>query len=105
VVFLLISVLSVGFVAVRYAGLGKFFGDSGYVVHAQLADSGGIFVNAEVTYRGVTVGRVTALHLDDEGVVADLDITSGDDIPAASRAVVADRSAVGEQYVDLRPDN
>jgi len=105
-VFGLIAVLSVGYAGARYAGLDRLFGPRGYVVHAQLVDSGGIFVNAEVTYRGVAVGRVSALHLDDQGVVADLDIDSGSpSIPADTQAVVANRSAVGEQYVDLRPNH
>jgi phospholipid/cholesterol/gamma-HCH transport system substrate-binding protein len=102
--FGLIAVLSVGYAGARYAGLDRLFGPRGYVVTADLVDSGGIFVNAEVTYRGVSVGRVTAMHLTDQGVAVDLDIDSGaPPIPADTQAVVADRSAVGEQYVDLRP--
>lgn len=102
-VFLVIAVVSVSYAGGRYAGLDRLFGVHGFLVHAQLADSGGIFVNAEVTYRGVAVGRVKALHVAPKGVVAELDIESGRLIPADSGAVVADRSAVGEQYVDLRP--
>ncbi|KAA9156526.1 MCE family protein [Amycolatopsis acidicola] len=102
-VFLVIAVVSVGYAGGRYAGLDRLFGARGYVVHAQFTDSGGIFTNAEVTYRGVAVGRVTALHLDPKGVTVDLDIDGDERIPASSEAVVADRSAIGEQYVDLRP--
>ncbi|MTD53536.1 MCE family protein [Amycolatopsis pithecellobii] len=102
--FGLIAVLSVGYAGAKYAGLDRLFGPRGYVVTAQLADSGGIFVNAEVTYRGVAVGRVTGMGLDDQGVAVELDIDAGaPQIPADTQAVVADRSAVGEQYVDLRP--
>ncbi|GAB3001795.1 MCE family protein [Amycolatopsis acidiphila] len=104
--FGLIAVLSVGYAGGKYAGLDRLFGPRGYVVTAQLADSGGIFVNAEVTYRGVSVGRVVGMRLDDQGVAVDLDIDSGSpSIPADTQAVVADRSAVGEQYVDLRPSH
>lgn len=104
VVFGLISLLAVGYAGGTYAGLDRLFGNRGYVVHVQLAESGGIFENAEVAYRGVTVGRVAALRLDGDGVTVDLDIEDGSpDIPADSEAVVANRSAVGEQYVDLRP--
>jgi phospholipid/cholesterol/gamma-HCH transport system substrate-binding protein len=101
--FLLVSVLGVGYVAVRYAGLGRLLGSS-YVVHADFPDSGGIFTGAEVTYRGVKVGRVGPLHLLDDGVRVDLVVDSGaPPIPVDAAAVVADRSAVGEQYVDLQP--
>jgi phospholipid/cholesterol/gamma-HCH transport system substrate-binding protein len=104
--FGLIAALSVGYAGAKYAGLDRLFGPRGYLVTAQLVDSGGIFVNAEVTYRGVAVGKVTAMHLTDHGVALDLDIDSGaPPVPADTQAVVTDRSAVGEQYVDLRPNH
>ncbi|GDY29367.1 MCE family protein [Gandjariella thermophila] len=103
--FVVIALLGVSYVGARYAGLERLFGPSGYVVKADLADSGGIFTNAEVTYRGVTVGRVGQLRLTADGIQADLQIDpSAPKIPSDTRAVVADRSAVGEQYVDLRPN-
>lgn len=106
VVFLLIAVAGIAYVGGQYVGLGRLFGIHGYVVRVELRDSGGIFTNGEVTYRGVTVGRIGDLHLTATGVTADLDIdSSAPPIPASARAVVADRSAVGEQYVDLEPPN
>ncbi|KAA2264750.1 MCE family protein [Solihabitans fulvus] len=102
--FVLIALVGISYVGARYVGLGRVFGATGYVVQVRLADSGGIFSNAEVTYRGVTVGRVGPLRLTADGVEVDLDIDpSAPPIPADLEAVVADRSAVGEQYVDLRP--
>lgn len=104
VLFCLIAVLGITYAGAQYAGLGTLFGVRGYLVKVELADSGGIFVNAEVTYRGVTVGRVAALNLTASGVEAVLNMDSGGPkIPASARAVVADRSAVGEQYIDLEP--
>ena len=71
---------------------------------AHFDDSGGIFEGGEVTYRGVKVGRVGKLELTDDGVDVHLDVeNSFDDIPADSLAVVGNRSAVGEQYVELQP--
>jgi phospholipid/cholesterol/gamma-HCH transport system substrate-binding protein len=104
VAFVVIAVVAVVYAGARYAGLDRFFGASGYVVTVQLPDSGGIFANAEVTYRGVAVGRVGELHLVAEGVDVELQMeSSGPSIPASTRAVVANRSAIGEQYVDLQP--
>ncbi|GDY29758.1 MCE family protein [Gandjariella thermophila] len=104
--FLIIAISGVAYAGGAYAGLGRLFGHTGYRVTLQLADSGGIFTNAEVSYRGVTVGRVGALHLTDTGVDVDLNIDpSTPKIPANTRAVVADRSAIGEQYVDLEADS
>ncbi|CRK57223.1 MCE-family protein Mce1F [Alloactinosynnema sp. L-07] len=102
--FVLIALLGVTYVGARYAGLGALFGDGGYTVTARLADSGGIFTHAEVTYRGVAIGRVGDLRLVPSGVEVELLIDpSAPAVPAEVNAVVTNRSAVGEQYVDLRP--
>jgi phospholipid/cholesterol/gamma-HCH transport system substrate-binding protein len=104
-VFVVVAVLGVSYTAIRYAGLGSLFGADGYVVTVDLADSGGIFTNAEVTYRGVTVGSVASLTLTDTGVRMAMRINdSAPKVPDDAKAVVADRSAVGEQFVDLQPN-
>ncbi len=104
VIFALITLLGVSYVGAKYAQLDRLFSDEAYTVSADLAESGGIFVGAEVTYRGVSVGRVEKLRLSDDGVFADLGITNENDtIPSDVIAVVANRSAIGEQYVDLQP--
>jgi phospholipid/cholesterol/gamma-HCH transport system substrate-binding protein len=101
--FLLISLIGLSYTGVRYAGLGKFFLDQGYLVSAEFSDSGGIFKGAEVTYRGVRVGKVDGLELVQDGVKLDLRLLPGTQVPTGATAVVANRSAVGEQYVDLQP--
>ncbi len=104
VAFVAVALTAVAFVGANYAGLGRLFGAGGVVVRLQLADGGGLFTGSEVTYRGVAVGEVGALRLTDDGMEADLVLADGaPPIPANSRAVVANRSAVGEQYVDLQP--
>ncbi|MFG2164577.1 MCE family protein [Micromonospora chersina] len=102
--FVLVSILGVGYVGIRYVGLGDRLFHAGYVVHVDLTRAGGLFANAPVTYRGVPVGRVTAVDLRGDGVRADLRLDRGVRVPDALRAVVAQRSAVGEQYLDLRPE-
>ncbi len=105
VVFAVITVLVVGYTGIHYAKLGRFVGLRGYyVVKLNLANAGGLFQNADVDYRGVSIGRVGALSLTPAGVQASLDISdSAPPIPTQLKASVADLSAVGEQYVDLRP--
>jgi phospholipid/cholesterol/gamma-HCH transport system substrate-binding protein len=103
-VFAVITVLSVYYTAVYIVGLGQGVLDLRYKVYAQFSDSGGIFSNAEVTYRGVTVGRVGPLILTKNGVTVELRIDRGKKVPNNHvQAYVLDRSGVGEQYVDLRP--
>jgi phospholipid/cholesterol/gamma-HCH transport system substrate-binding protein len=102
--FILIALVGVSYAGFRYAGLDRLFGNRGYEVTLELANTGGVFENAEVTYRGVPVGRVGEIQLTDSGVSVPLDIEeSAPKIPSDVQAVVSLRSAVGEQYVDLRP--
>ena len=102
--FVVISFASVAFVGANYAGLDRLVGSGTYTVRLELADGGGLFTNSEVTYRGVAVGRVGAMRLSDNGMEADLLLDdSAPSIPVDTKAVVANRSAIGEQYVDLQP--
>ena len=101
--FSVITVVGVSYVGAEYAGLADRLFDDSYTVRADFAESGGIFSGAEVTYRGVPVGRVGDLGLQKNGVEVELDLEDDPSIPADTLAVVSNRSAVGEQYVDLQP--
>lgn len=104
VAFAVIATLAIVYALFRFTDVGKLFGADGYTVKMNLKESGGIFTNAEVTYRGYNVGRVGEIHLTREGIQVDLNIDpDAPQIPSDLDAVVANRSAVGEQYVDLRP--
>jgi phospholipid/cholesterol/gamma-HCH transport system substrate-binding protein len=112
VAFALISLLGIFYVGTNYVGF-HFLSDGPYKVQLVLPASGGIFTNAEVTQRGVTIGRVGGIETyqnDDRCgslshcVIVDLKIDAEfDDIPSDVHATVANLSAVGEQYVDLAP--
>lgn len=103
-VFVIITLVGVTYVGARYARLDRVFFDDHYTVVAHFSESGGIFSGAVVTYRGVKIGQVGDLELTDNGVDVHLDIDNGhDSIPADSLAIVGNRSAVGEQYVELQP--
>ena len=104
-VFALITMVGVAYVGATYARLDRLFFDDTYKVVAHFKDSGGIFAGASVSYRGVTIGQVGDLEVTDDGVDAVLQIENDSEkIPADTNALVANRSAVGEQYVDLLPN-
>lgn len=106
VIFVVVALLGVTFVGARYVRLDHLLGFGQYTVDARFPDSGGIFKNAEVTYRGVPVGRVGDLSLTEDGINVELKLENGGpDIPETARAVVQNRSAIGEQFVDLQPPN
>ncbi|MEU5989813.1 MlaD family protein [Spirillospora sp. NPDC047418] len=104
IAFAVITVVGVAIVSVNYIGLGRGLLGKQYVAYVDLTDSGGVFTNAEVTYRGVPVGRVGPLELTKDGIRVKLLLERGERIPReGTKAVVANRSAVGEQYIDLEP--
>jgi phospholipid/cholesterol/gamma-HCH transport system substrate-binding protein len=102
-VFALITVLGVSYTAVHYIGIGSSLLNRTYTAYVDMDSSGGAFTNSEVTYRGVTVGKVGPINLTRDGVHIELVLNRGEKIPRDTIAVVANRSAVGEQYIDLQP--
>lgn len=112
IAFALISVLGILYVGSNYVGF-HFLSAGPFPVKVYLPQSGGIFTNAEVTERGVNVGRVGALNVSHDPtrcgpaghcVEVVLEIDHGKKIPTDVHATVANLSAVGEQYVDLEPN-
>ena len=106
IVFAVIGVLAIVYVGGKYARLDKLAGLSTYHVTLPMEDAGGIFPNAQVTYRGVPVGLVGDMRMTDDGIEVTLDMDAGAaDVPASAKAVIANRSAIGEQFIDLQPKN
>ncbi len=105
VVFLIVALLGVTYAGGKYAGLGRLVPgyDRGYLVHAAFTDSGGIFKGAQVTLRGVPAGLVEDISLTDTGIDVALRLRPGQKVNTPVKAFVGNRSAVGEQYVDLQP--
>ncbi|MCP9982199.1 MCE family protein [Actinomadura madurae] len=104
IAFAVITIVGVTIVSVNYIGLGRGLLGKQYTAYVDLTDSGGVFTNAEVTYRGVPVGRVGPIELTKDGIRVKLLLERGERIPRdGTKAVVANRSAVGEQYIDLEP--
>jgi phospholipid/cholesterol/gamma-HCH transport system substrate-binding protein len=102
-VVVLLFVVTVGWVVTSVVGPELTGGR--FDVTADFADSGGVFTNQEVTYRGVLVGRVGEMTLNDDGVDIELLIENEweDRIPADAVARIQSKSAVGEQFVNLTP--
>ena len=104
-VFVLITLIGVSYVGARYARLDRLIFDDSYRVVAHFQESGGVFEGAQVSYRGVTIGQVSDMDVTDNGVDVVLRIDNDTElIPADTRALVGNRSAVGEQYVELQPE-
>ena len=105
-IFTIIAVAALSLMSLHFMKLpANWFGVGRYTVKVELPQTGGLYSTSNVTYRGTEVGRVESVHLTDTGVEAVLSLKSGIDIPSDLIAQVHSQSAIGEQYVDLRPRN
>ncbi|MDT5316571.1 MAG: phospholipid/cholesterol/gamma-HCH transport system substrate-binding protein [Mycobacterium sp.] len=102
-IFAIVTVICVGAISAFYLHLPAAVGIGAYHITAEFKAGGGLYENANVTYRGVTIGRVEQVGLNDDGVVASMRLNTDTEVPDNVTATVKSVSAVGEQYVDLVP--
>ena len=104
--FTVISLIAAAVMVGGYMQLpGRVLGVGEYRITVELAQSGGLYRNGNVTYRGTEVGRVTDVRLTRSGVAVDLSLDADIAIPASVDAEVHSVSAAGEQYVALVPQD
>ena len=94
-IFAIVTVLTVGAISTFYLHLPAAVGLGSYKVTADFVAGGGLYQNANVTYRGVTIGRVESVGLSNDGVVAHMQLNSNTPVPQNVTATVKSVSAVG----------
>jgi phospholipid/cholesterol/gamma-HCH transport system substrate-binding protein len=103
IAFLILSAVGIVYVAASYLGFVDKVLGRGFVLHADLPESGGLYVGSPVTYRGIQVGEVSRVVPTDEGIAIDLAMEDKARIPLGSPFHVHNLTAVGEQYLDFEP--
>jgi phospholipid/cholesterol/gamma-HCH transport system substrate-binding protein len=101
ILFGILTVISLLVLGVYYLRLPSLAGIGQYTLKAELPASGGLYPTANVTYRGITIGKVTDVEPTEQGAEATMSIDSRYKIPIDAIANVHSVSAVGEQYLDL----
>ncbi|MCX5044282.1 MCE family protein [Aldersonia sp. NBC_00410] len=104
VIFSIIGIIGLVMMSVNYMHVPSMAGIGRMDVKLNLPAAGGLYRFGNVTYRGLEVGKVTKVELTDTGAQATLSIDDSAKIPVDLKAEVRSISAVGEQYVDLRPN-
>ncbi len=105
-IFAVIAIVAAAISALQFAKIPAMVGIGRYEVTVELPRAGGLYQSANVTYRGVQVGKVESVGLTDSGTVqAVLSLKSGIEIPSNLRAEVHSQSAIGEQYLALLPND
>jgi phospholipid/cholesterol/gamma-HCH transport system substrate-binding protein len=102
-IFAIIGIIGIIAMVLFYIQAPTLLGIGRMTVTLELPATGGLYRFSNVTYRGVQVGKVTAVALTANGAKATLSLGTSPKIPANLHADVLSVSAVGEQYVDLRP--
>ncbi|MEB3980577.1 MCE family protein [Mycobacterium sp. 663a-19] len=103
VLFGILTVISLGVLGIYYLQIPSLMGVGRYTLKAELPASGGLYPTANVTYRGITIGKVTDVQPTEQGAEATMSIDSRYRIPVDAVPNVHSVSAVGEQYLDLVP--
>src|SRR5262249_9199176 len=103
IIFTIASLIGVTVMLVAYMQVPTLLGIGRLTVKLELPAAGGLYRFSNVTYRGVQIGTVTSVALTKAGAEATMSLDKSPEIPADLRAEVRSVSAVGEQYVDLRP--
>jgi phospholipid/cholesterol/gamma-HCH transport system substrate-binding protein len=103
VIFTIASIVGVLVMAFAYMQVPTLLGIGKITVTLELPGAGGLYRFSNVTYRGVEVGKVTAMDVSRNAATATLRLNTSPKIPADLVAEVRSMSAVGEQYVELLP--
>ncbi|OMC55823.1 mammalian cell entry protein [Mycobacterium sp. IS-836] len=101
ILFGILTVISLGVLGIYYLQIPSLMGVGRYTLKAELPASGGLYPTGNVTYRGITIGKVTDVEPTEHGAEATLSIDSRYKVPIDAIANVHSVSAVGEQYLDL----
>jgi phospholipid/cholesterol/gamma-HCH transport system substrate-binding protein len=100
-IFTVLTVLALTVLGWYYLRVPTLAGVGQYALTADLPASGGLYRTANVTFRGITIGKVTDVEPTETGARATMSIDDKYKIPVDSTANVHSVSAIGEQYIDL----
>ena len=100
-IFSVLTVIAVVALGVYFLRLPSVAGIGQYDLKVDLPTAGGLYRTANVTYRGVTIGKVTGMEPTETGARATLSIGDKYKIPADATAKVGSVTAVGEQFLDF----
>ena len=100
-IFSALTVIALLALGVYFLRLPSVAGIGQYDLKVDLPSAGGLYRTANVTYRGVTIGKVTGMEPTETGARATLSIGDKYKIPTDATAKVGSVTAVGEQFLDF----
>lgn len=103
VIFTAASLIGLAVMTLNYLQAPTMLGIGRITVTLELPGAGGLYRFSNVTYRGSQIGKVTAIQPTARGASATLSLDNSPKVPSDLQAHVRSVSAIGEQYVELRP--
>ena len=101
--FVLLGILALTFIALKAANLASFGNRDGYVLQARFDNIGGLKVRGPVRSAGVLVGRVEAIHFDNDRFQAKVTLALDSHYmwPKDTSASILTSGLLGETYIGL----
>lgn len=101
-IFLILGILSLAYISIKLGDI-SLFGDRGYIINARFANISGLKEGAEVEIAGVTVGKVSKIHLNDYQAWVEMWINPGVKLQEDTIASIRTRGIIGDKYVKISP--
>ncbi|WP_341267787.1 MlaD family protein [Gordonia malaquae] len=98
-----VLLVTVSYIAVGVLGLDPR--EQTYSVSVTMNQTSGLMATSSVSMHGMEIGDVDSILTDTTGVTVRLRINDRYRVPIASRVIVQNLSAAGEQYLDFRPES
>ncbi len=101
-VFLVLGLLSFGWLALRLGEVSWLSSSRSYVIYAEFDNISGVKTGADVQVAGVVVGSVRDISLTDDAVArAALQVNKSLKVPVDSIASVKSQGIIGDKYIQL----
>ncbi len=103
-IFVLIGIVCVGYLTIRLGKM-ELIGGNYYHLRAKFESVSGLKTGAQVEIAGVQVGQVDAINLDEDQMVAlvDLKIRRGIQLTDDTIASVKTAGLIGDKYIKISP--
>jgi phospholipid/cholesterol/gamma-HCH transport system substrate-binding protein len=100
-IFLIVGLLCLGYLSVKLGDV-NLFGTKEYTLNARFANVSGLKEGAMVEVAGVTVGKVSKIHLDDYEALVELLINPEIKLQEDSIASIRTQGIIGDKYVKIK---
>jgi len=102
--FIVMGAIGLVLMALRVSGISAQGAGETYTITAYFENLGGLTERAKVSMSGVTIGRVTSIHLDTEDYVAVVEMEIHNNIATLTTdtsAAILTAGLLGEKYIGL----